>query len=447
MLSGDIETNPGPDQNSLSSTKLRVLTFNAQGLGAMAKLKRVNKVLHKLDQRESYIINIQETHFKNELTINYQWKWGAVQSLGTSNSCGVAILYSKSFFDEIIETRKDKEGRFCSITLIKNGDYYTFLNIYAPNNHYDSLTFMQYIESQINDITLKFPLTNLILSGDYNFVMSTEKDSIGRNQTRQEKLVVNKFKDTVTKHNLRDSFRSMNEHGGYTWGKNNPTYLRSRLDYIFVNEELCNKITSSYVTYTFNESDHNPVTTEFAIDCFTNGPGIIRGNATLLEKPEIKEKVQRELDDVIEVMPPNWNPHQKLDYFKYKLRVILLKEGKNKARIDKTRLELANLEIGRLSKQLDLKLQELGNMNSNDNIMLQEQIESLKDAIVISEHSTKDLKEEEARKLIFRSRAKWSEMGEKSNKYFLNLVKERQRKMQIRKIVSNISNCGKQLDQ
>jgi len=54
-----------------------------------------------------------------------------------------------------------------------------------------------------------------------------------------------------------------------------------------------------------------------------------------------------------------------------------------------------------------------------------------------SEFSTRDLKDEEAKKLIFRARAKWSELGEKSNKYFLNLVKERQRKMQIRKIVSN----------
>jgi len=441
ILSGDIEMNPGPNQNvqndKLSSTKLRIMTYNVQGLGAMAKLKRVNNILHKLDDRESYFINIQETHFKNELTINYQWKWGVVQSLGTSNSAGVAILYSKSFFDDIIETRKDKEGRFCSITLTKNGEHYTFLNIYAPNNHYDSLTFMKYVECEIDDIILKFPLTNLTISGDLNFVLSSEVDSIGRNQTRQEKIVVNVFKDLAIKYNLIDSFRSLNEYGGYTWGKNNPTYLRSRLDYIYVNEELCNKLSSSYVTYTFNESDHNPVTSEFEIDFFTNGPGIIRGNATLLEKPEIRERVEKELDDTIKEMPSNWNPHQKLDYYKYKLRIILLKEGKNKARIDKTRLEQANLELGRLNKQLDAKLQKLECKKETNNIKLLEQIESLKSAITISEHSTKDLKDEEARKLIFRSRAKWSEQGEKSNKYFLNLVKERQRKMQIRKIVSN----------
>jgi hypothetical protein len=128
-LPGDIELNPGPNQNNNSIEKLRVMTYNIQGLGANAKLKRVNNILHKLDHRESYVINIQETHFKNEYTINYHWKWGVVQSLGTSNSCGVAILYSKSYFDEILETRQDKDGRFCAITAIKDGEYYSFLNI------------------------------------------------------------------------------------------------------------------------------------------------------------------------------------------------------------------------------------------------------------------------------------------------------------------------------
>jgi len=64
-LSGDVELNPGPNQkDNPNNTKLRVMTYNVQGLGANAKLKRVNNILHKLDHRESHVINIQETHFK-----------------------------------------------------------------------------------------------------------------------------------------------------------------------------------------------------------------------------------------------------------------------------------------------------------------------------------------------------------------------------------------------
>jgi ATP-dependent Clp protease ATP-binding subunit ClpC len=48
-----------------------------------------------------------------------------------------------------------------------------------------------------------------------------------------------------------------------------------------------------------------------------------------------------------------------------------------------------------------------------------------------------NLKKEESKRLIFRSKAKWVEEGEKSTKYFLNLLKDRQKKMLIRKITSN----------
>jgi len=441
LLSGDIELNPGPTQkNDNKTSKLRIMSYNIQGLGGHAKLKRVNNILHKLDHRDSYVISLQETHFKNESTINYHWKWGVVQSLGKSNSCGVAILYSKSYFDEIIESRKDSEGRYCCITLVKDGELYSFLNLYAPNNHYNSLNYIKYIETEIEDIFVKYPLTNMVINGDLNFVISPQNDSIGRNQTQQEKIVVDKFKEILLKYNLIDSFRAVNCHGGYTWGKNNPMYIRSRIDYIFAGKNLCNRISSSYVTYSFNESDHNPVTSEFSIDMLINGPGIIRGNSTLLEKPEIKERVEHELKNILNEMPSNWNPHQILDYYKYNLRLLLLKEGKKKAVIDRSRLEQANLEIGRLNKQLDIKLQIIKDHDKNDTLKedILIDIENIKEAIKISEYSTKDLKDEEARKLIFRSRAKWSELGEKSNKYFLNLVKERQRKMQIRKITS----CG-----
>jgi len=430
----DVETNPGPSDNM---AKIRVMTYNVQGLGQMAKLKRVNNILHKLENRDSYVINLQETHFKNEEIINYHWKWGVMQSIGKSNSCGVAILYSKNYFDEIIETRKDRNGRFCSITFSKNSEIYTFINVYCPNNHYDSVEFLNYLDSEIESIMVNFPLTNVVVSGDLNFVMSQGKDSIGRNQSNQEKIAVNRFNEIAIKYDLEDSFRHLNEHGGYTWGKNNPVYLRSRLDYIFAHKKLVERISSSYLTYNYNESDHKPVTSEFMVEEFKNGPGIRRGNSLLLEKPEIKERVETALNHMLSNIPTNWDPHQILDYFKYNFRTLLLREGKSKAAVDRTNLELANVELGRLNKQLDNKLQEYNAVNGQGNNNLLKDIDSLKEAIIISEESTKDLKDEEAKKLIFRSRAKWYEQGEKSNKYFLNLLKDRQCKMQIRKIISN----------
>ncbi len=119
----------------------------------------------------------------------------------------------------------------------------------------------------------------------------------------------------------------------------------------------------------------------------------------------------------------------------------MLKEGKIKSRIDKNRLELSNSEINKLKTHLDTKLIEFGIDPSLDQ---QEKLTNLKDAIEIAELEISDLKEQEAKRLFFKSRAKWAEEGEKSNKYFLNLLKERQKRMQIRKIVSNGNTFYKQ---
>jgi hypothetical protein len=48
-------------------------------------------------------------------------------------------------------------------------------------------------------------------------------------------------------------------------------------------------------------------------------------------------------------------------------------------------------------------------------------IDSLKETILITKESIADLRHKESQKLIFRSREKRVEEGEKSTKYFLNL--------------------------
>jgi len=240
---------------------------------------------------------------------------------------------------------------------------------------------------------------------------------------------------------LSDSYRVVNSYGGYTWGKNNPTYIRSRLDHILVHKNLACKIKTSNVTYEFNESDHQYLSTEICVSELKYGPGILRVNSTLLECPVIKDRVVNDIKLKLDEIPTNWNPHQVLDYFKYSLRIIMLKEGRIKSNHDKNKLELSNIEINRLKTHLDGKLLEFGIDPSPEQSAI---LESLKDAIDIAELEIIDLKEQEASRLIFKSRAKWAEEGEKSNKYFLNLLKERQKRMQIRKIVSNGSSFYRQ---
>jgi hypothetical protein len=77
--------------------------------------------------------------------------------------------------------------------------------------------------------------------------------------------------------------------------------------------------------------------------------------------------------------------------------------------------------------------------NKNDENLTKylEDIDKIRIAIEMIEDLNKPIKEKLSKNLIFRSRAKWAEEGEKSNKYFLNLLKQRQQKLQIRKIIAN----------
>jgi hypothetical protein len=64
---------------------------------------------------------------------------------------GVAIMYKKEYFDEIISTYKDNVGRVCSLKASKNGDIYLFLNIYAPTEHVDAPEFYETLDDVMKE--------------------------------------------------------------------------------------------------------------------------------------------------------------------------------------------------------------------------------------------------------------------------------------------------------
>jgi len=195
---------------------------------------------------------------------------------------------------------------------------------------------------------------------------------------------------------------------------------------------MSKSLVASNVNSQPNESDHKVVYSEFEISKIPYGPGIIRANSTLFNDRLIKSTILQQLAEETSKIPLSWNPHTRLDFVKYKLREIMLREGKKLAVQNKSKLEYANEEINSLEKELDKILSKPSN-----GIEIIQRIDSIKESIDIAKSDIETLKNEEAERLIFRSRAKWAEKGEKSNKYFLNLLKERQKAMIVRKIVSN----------
>ncbi len=262
----------------------------------------------------------------------------------------------------------------------------------------------------ITQIVEKYDNINIIVTGDFNLVFNSEVDSIGRQQSKQEKKVVSKINEMNGVLDLSDVYRHANKYGGFTWGKNNPSYLRSRLDHIFVSSNLLQHLVSSSTTFEIAESDHCFLFSEYSINEMKFGPGIIKANAELLDEPEVKERVMAKLTEAHNSVKSNWNPHLILDHHKYNLRNLLLQEGRKKRKEEKSILDNTKQEVDMLKQELDKFLLMY---QDNDSELIAQTIENLKGSINIAEEPLQNLKDIEAKRLIFRSRVKWSEEGEK----------------------------------
>jgi len=260
ILCNDVETNPGPkllDDLIIDNKNLFICSYNLQGCNNFKKIKRVMNQFNKLPFSNNCIINLQETHWTDKNSIQYHWKGGHIQSNHTSASRGVAILFNKSYFDEIIESYTDNDGRMCSVTASKEGEIYCFVNIYSPNDHYVAINFYSLLLDHMLDVQSKHPNVNLVVSGDFNVIFNPNVDSIGRAQSRKEKEVVEKIKSIKNITNLFDTYRHIHKYGGFTWSKDNPQYLRSRLDHILVSKSMQNQLVNSVTTNLLMESDHS----------------------------------------------------------------------------------------------------------------------------------------------------------------------------------------------
>ena len=82
----------------------------------------------------------------------------------------------------------------------------------------ESYSFIEKVYDKIFELKDDHPDAFVILGGDFN-VCLTENDSLNWLKTRQEKLVTDYITSSNATANLIDTYRSMEEEGGYTHGE------------------------------------------------------------------------------------------------------------------------------------------------------------------------------------------------------------------------------------
>jgi exonuclease III len=421
-----VERNPGPPkEDRRGRRKMEIITYNCNGLGDQKKLRRLLLKANKKVQ-DGAIIFLQETHIVNTDYIKSIWKNKFISNCIKTNSAGVIILYNNKY--ELKLALEDKDGRMIVAVLKSDDSIIIGANAYFPNDHREGMIFAENLYLKILEAQSEYPDSLTICAGDFNTCISDE-DSMGRNKTNYEKLLA----DVITNNNkvaeLFDAYRLMHRESGYTWKRGT---IYSRLDYIFISKSHQQKLTSAETNWAFETSDHAAVSIEVLIEEPQKGPGITKIDCNLMNDPIMTKELGTEMVLMMDQVSKEWNPHLILEFLKVTIRsTFALKAGEQR----RTRTN----EIGEKEEELNqvenLKIKLLKNININIENK-QQRLSAIEEAITTLRTSLQNLRSSMSAKMSFASSAKWSELGEKSNKYFLNLNKTRQ----SQKLISEIKN-------
>ena len=83
-------------------------------------------------KHEVDLIFLQETHSKKDSERQWKNEWGGemIISDGSSNSCGVAILFKKGFDCTVFSKFDDPLGRYLTLKVVIKDKLYVLINIY-----------------------------------------------------------------------------------------------------------------------------------------------------------------------------------------------------------------------------------------------------------------------------------------------------------------------------
>ena len=426
LLCQSVERNPGPKTGAPS---MSILTFNTNGLRDKLKLKRLLMKINPIIDKGGIAL-LQETHIVDTGYLKSIWKNKFSSNGVSTNSAGVITLFNNDF--EILEEFSDHEGRQLIIAIKKEDCKYIVVNTYYPNDHRTSLKFANDLYEQILRIQQNYPEFEVIYTGDLNTCLSNE-DCMNRNRSKTEELLSTLISENNRVIEVVDAYRCIRPNDGYTW-KRGDCY--SRLDYVFLSKSLTSKITKVKIDWAFDTSDHAALEVELKVDVTPKkGPGLIKINTTILEDPNLTKQIGEEIELMMTQIDNNWDPHLRLEFLKVCIRSAIASKVMENRKFMRRDILDCEEEINQI-EDLKINILKMKKVNPMEN----SNICSIDTATNKLRNKLQNLRKDLSNAMSFVSRAKWFEYGEKSNKFFLNLNKSRQRQ----KLISSIRCNGKE---
>lgn len=250
---------------------LTILTLNVQGFRAPAKQVEVIKLARNL---RCDLLMVQETHFTcfaDVISFTQRNNVRAFFSFGTTHRAGVGIIVLNNSLLHHSFARYDTDGRVISFECFVGHRKLRFVNIYAPARTSDTNSFFAALHRSF------MPRSDVILCGDFNCVLDSERDLRGPGRGRPT-WNARELKRLVNQRRLTDAWTLL--HGSLysaTWTRASSS---SRLDRFYVPTYIQPYVTACRVITTNNlnvhVSDHSALLLCIEVSRFRTGQGAAR---------------------------------------------------------------------------------------------------------------------------------------------------------------------------
>ena len=376
---------------------VKFLSINARGLADENKRRAV----FDYHRKNADILMIYETHSTPNIEHIWENEWGGkiIFCHGNSNSKGVAVLTSRSIYNNIDRIYKDSIGRTIIFDYTENEQKVTVVALYAPNEDCPKY-FIDIV------LILRERQENKIVIGDFNLALDLELDRkntyYNNNKAKEEVL------NMMDEFQLRDLWRIRNpDKNEYSWIKKiekGRDRKASRIDLALVSGGIDQRV--ELIMYLSSiKTDHRAIYIVLELVSNDRGTGFWKFNCSLLQNKEFVDFMNQELDTTLDILNKT-TVNNKDKWEKLKTRVKKASCGFTRKQAAQTKLILSQLSerVNEYEANLPLNWE-------ND---------------VKYENTKQELEEKQLERtvgIMFRSKAKWYELGEKNTKYFYSLEK------------------------